>query len=62
MGTRHWIAVGAIALATTAPVPARAGEATEAATGFSISRTRIDAALEKMVRDGRAAGVSVLLW
>ena len=62
MGSRHWIAVGAIALATIAPVPARAGEATEAATGFSISRTRIDAALEKMVRDGRAAGVSVLLW
>lgn len=62
MGTRHWIAVGAIALATIAPVPARAGEAAEAATGFSISRTRIDAALAKMVRDGRAAGVSVLLW
>jgi CubicO group peptidase (beta-lactamase class C family) len=55
-------AIAAIMLAAALPVSARTGRAGPGATTFTINRARIDAALRRMVADGRAAGVSALLW
>ena len=46
----------ALALAALAHAPVHAGESKAASASFSISKTRIDATLADMVRDGRAAG------
>ena len=53
---------GMITLAAIAPVQAQAGASKETAASFSISKARIDAALTGMVKGGRAAGVSALVW
>jgi CubicO group peptidase (beta-lactamase class C family) len=44
------------------PAFAIAAEPVASSTSLKIDRARVDAALEKMVADGRAAGVSALVW
>ncbi|MFA5964541.1 MAG: serine hydrolase domain-containing protein [Sphingomonas sp.] len=55
-------AIAAIMLAATLPATAGARRIAPVATSLAINRARIDAALRRMVADGRAAGVSALLW
>ena len=52
----------ALALAVVAHAPVHAGDSKAVSAGFSISKQRIDTALADMVSDGRAAGVSALVW
>ena len=57
------ILAGALALAATgAPAPLAAKEPLAQAERARIDARRIDAALAKMVADGRAAGTSALVW
>ncbi|MDH7972425.1 serine hydrolase domain-containing protein [Sphingomonas sp. AR_OL41] len=55
-------AIAAILLTAALPASARARRIGPVATSLALNRTRIDAALRRMVADGRAAGVSALLW
>lgn len=60
MLSRALLAAIALAWVTLAPAPVLARPS--AASGLKVSRQRIDAALAKMVADGRAAGVAALVW
>lgn len=62
---RSWLAAGAIvALAMACPPAALVARTATAAPAdrVRLDAARIDAALKKMVADGRAAGTSVLVW
>lgn len=62
MRLRQWLIPAVLAVAAVVAAPVHAGESKEAGASFAINKTRIDAALAGMVKDGRAAGVSALVW
>ena len=55
-------AAAAVSFVACAVDPATAQPRTEASTSVRIDKARIDKALATMVADGRAAGVSALVW
>jgi len=61
MRTGFLSAAAALSMLATAP-PAIAQPRTEATASLRIDKARIDKALATMVSDGRAAGVSALVW
>src|SRR5436853_3550207 len=62
---RRFLAAGAAALMilnSASPVTGAHPKAAAASTALRIDKARIDRALAAMVTDGRAAGVSALVW
>ncbi|WP_116089545.1 serine hydrolase domain-containing protein [Sphingomonas crusticola] len=60
--TIRWLAPALAALLIAGPSPAGAPARADHASHVRIDRARIDRALAAMIADGRAAGVSALIW